>query len=265
MRSSRRSRKTDRAVSAAVVLDTMVVTALINENRDPERAARYVELINGRPRLISFVTVSELRYGAFKAGWGEFRSLSLERDLGEYSIAEAEDPLLTTCAEIRWTAFRRGHPLSQKIHDSDRWIAALRDLDLTAKEGSEWFVRIVRRRWTGSSPAGSSAMACIARRSTPISEFHPTSPPIRWSSTTSWPSDASSPAGIVSNGKYLAMAADGQSQPRHVPTQRGGSDGGAEGVRRSVGSHARRPGGRQSGLHRCNAQASSIRTINRAT
>ena len=49
--------------SDRVVLDTMVVSALLSESRRPEPAARYWELIGGRRLIISFSTVTEMRYG----------------------------------------------------------------------------------------------------------------------------------------------------------------------------------------------------------
>lgn len=59
--------------SAAVVVDTMVMSAVVNATRRPNLASAYRSLIGGRPVLISFATVTELRYGAVKAGWGELR------------------------------------------------------------------------------------------------------------------------------------------------------------------------------------------------
>ena len=56
-------------VAPAVVVDTMAVSALVNATRQPEPAAEYSALIAGRPIVISFATVTELRYGARKAGW----------------------------------------------------------------------------------------------------------------------------------------------------------------------------------------------------
>ena len=62
------------AATAAVVVDTMVVSALINAARRPALAADYSVLIDKRPIVVSFATVSELRYGAIKAEWGELPS-----------------------------------------------------------------------------------------------------------------------------------------------------------------------------------------------
>ena len=61
------------ARSAVVVVDTMVMSALVNVAYRPERAAAHRSRIDGRPVMISFAAVTELRYGALKAGWGELR------------------------------------------------------------------------------------------------------------------------------------------------------------------------------------------------
>lgn len=49
---------------ASVVVDTMVVSGLLNAGRDPGVAQRYRAAINGRSVVVSFVTVTELRFGA---------------------------------------------------------------------------------------------------------------------------------------------------------------------------------------------------------
>ncbi len=54
----------------AVVVDTMAVSALMNASRNPERAAAYRRAINDDSILVSFVTITELRFGALRAGWG---------------------------------------------------------------------------------------------------------------------------------------------------------------------------------------------------
>jgi predicted nucleic acid-binding protein len=53
--------------SNAVVLDTMAMSAIVNEPRRPDVAARHRSVIAGRAILISVVSVSELRYGAIVA------------------------------------------------------------------------------------------------------------------------------------------------------------------------------------------------------
>lgn len=110
--------------SASVVVDTMVVSALVNSGRDPGAAARYRSAIDGRTVVVSFVTVTEMRFGAIKAGWGEIRRRSLERVLTQLVVVQPDDDLMLTCAELRATCLAAGQALGQKIHEADRWIAA---------------------------------------------------------------------------------------------------------------------------------------------
>lgn len=112
------------AGSQAVVVDTMVISALLNAHRQPAPAAQYRALIAGRPIVVSFVTVTETRYGALKAGWGELRRRGLERDLARLVVVQPDDQLMRTCAELRARCEATGHSLGQKVHEADRWIAA---------------------------------------------------------------------------------------------------------------------------------------------
>jgi predicted nucleic acid-binding protein len=102
----------------------MVVSALVNAARQPGVAAQYRSRIAGRPALVSFATVTELRYGVLKAGWGELRRRGLERDLARFIIVQPDDELMKVCATLRAECENAGHPLDQKIHEADRWIAA---------------------------------------------------------------------------------------------------------------------------------------------
>ena len=110
--------------SASVVVDTMVVSALVNVGRVPVAAARFRSLIDGRPVVVSFVTVTELRFGAIRAGWGQIRRRNLERVLARLVVVQPDDDLMLSCAELRATCLAAGHPLGQKVHEADRWIAA---------------------------------------------------------------------------------------------------------------------------------------------
>lgn len=110
--------------STSVVVDTMVVSALLHVGRDPGTAARYRSVIDGRTVVVSFVTVTEMRFGAIKAGWGEIRRRSLERVLGRLVVVQPDDDLMRTCAQLRASCLAAGHALGQKVHEADRWIAA---------------------------------------------------------------------------------------------------------------------------------------------
>lgn len=123
--------------STAVVLDTMAMSAIVNEARRPDVAARYRSAIDGRAILISVITVSELRYGSIVAEWGDFRRRGLERELARATAVEADDTLASTSAELKAACRAAGHALAQKVHDADRWIAATaiaRGLDLISDD-----------------------------------------------------------------------------------------------------------------------------------
>ena len=84
-----------------VVVDTMVVSALIHAVRRTELAGRYRSLIVGRSIVVSFSTVTELRYGAMKAGWSELRRRGLERDLSRFVVVQPDDELISGGARLR--------------------------------------------------------------------------------------------------------------------------------------------------------------------
>lgn len=66
----------------AVVIDTGVFAARLTPS-GRLLASRYQTVLEGRPAVISFVTVAELEYGARLAGWGpeRLRRLGYEKDL----------------------------------------------------------------------------------------------------------------------------------------------------------------------------------------
>lgn len=102
----------------------MVVSAIVNASRRPQPAASYRSLIADRLVVVSFATVTELRYGAIKAGWSELRRRGLERDLTRFVIVQPDDTLMAVCADLRARCEATGHGLGQKVHEADRWIAA---------------------------------------------------------------------------------------------------------------------------------------------
>jgi len=108
----------------AVVADTMAISAIVNADRDPAVAAAYRALIAGRPVVVSFVTVTEMRYGALKAGWGQLRRRALDRDLARLVVVQPDDEMMQRCAALRDECEKAGLALGQKVHEADRWIAA---------------------------------------------------------------------------------------------------------------------------------------------
>jgi len=123
--------------SKVVVVDTMVASALVNARLDRSGAEQFKELISDRPIIVSFATVTELHFGAVKAHWGEFRLRSLDRDLEGFTVAQPDDALMQRCARLRFACEQLGHPLAQKLHEADRWIATtaiVGELDLVSND-----------------------------------------------------------------------------------------------------------------------------------
>jgi predicted nucleic acid-binding protein len=62
----------------------------------------------------------------------------LAHSLADMDVVQTEEQLINRCAELRAWAHRRGHPLGQKIHEADRWVAATAlelELELVAGDG----------------------------------------------------------------------------------------------------------------------------------
>jgi predicted nucleic acid-binding protein len=120
-----------------IVVDTNVFGAGLTP-RTRALAERYDSLVVGRDRFISFQTVMELEYGAGRARWGHARLLQLASLIGSAEIVWAGSELTHECVQLRVTCERAGHPLAQRGHNADLWIAAtaLRlDVPLVADDG----------------------------------------------------------------------------------------------------------------------------------
>lgn len=78
----------------------------------------------GTQVFLAAVTVSELRYGALVAGWGDPRREHLEQVLRTTTVVPVSDRLLTTAAELRFACREAGHPLHDRAHANDLWVAA---------------------------------------------------------------------------------------------------------------------------------------------
>lgn len=105
-----------------VVIDTDVFSALLAP--DSPLARRYDPVLVGRPALLSFQTVAELRFGALRRGWGSTRLRRLETEIARAEIVHTGHDLVGTYVDFRIVCERTGHALGQREHDADRWIAA---------------------------------------------------------------------------------------------------------------------------------------------
>lgn len=107
---------------AVVLLDTNVFTAQLSR-RSPLLGAYARHLIGARI-VVTPQTVAEARYGALRAGWGSPRLTDLTRLIHRVGVLPVDDETVWSFARLRADCHRVGHPLHQKDHMGDLWIAA---------------------------------------------------------------------------------------------------------------------------------------------
>jgi predicted nucleic acid-binding protein len=81
-------------------------------------------VLDGRPAIISYVTVAELRFGATLAGWGIRRLQRLDENLARIVTVWPGPNLSNVYVALRAWCVRTGHGLGHKEHEADRRIAA---------------------------------------------------------------------------------------------------------------------------------------------
>ena len=100
-----------------VVLDTCVVSMIYNS---APRSRYYEDRIKGYRAVISFQTLEELLFGAYKAGWGERRESELRRHIAQYEVIWPNEALVDISARLRSERVKSGRALKT----ADAWIAA---------------------------------------------------------------------------------------------------------------------------------------------
>ena len=105
-----------------IVIDTDVFGADLVPGS--KLALVYEPLIAGRQAFISFQTAAEIRFGAMRRNWGETRMAKLDARIDQAEIIHTGPELIGVYAQLRVNCERIGHPLHQREHDADRWIAA---------------------------------------------------------------------------------------------------------------------------------------------
>lgn len=100
-----------------VVVDTNVISYIFNQH---SLGIPYKTRLQGHTVLIAAQTLEELRYGAFKAGWGASRLSKLEFFLESLKVVHTTDTICIRCAQARVEAGRQGFVLDL----ADAWIAA---------------------------------------------------------------------------------------------------------------------------------------------
>jgi predicted nucleic acid-binding protein len=106
-----------------VLVDTGVFSASLSRRRRPQLQTQ-VELMAGNQIFLAAVTVAELRYGALVANWQANRRTRLEESIRTTTVVPVTDNLLTRVAELRFACRGAGHPLVDRTHAGDLWIAA---------------------------------------------------------------------------------------------------------------------------------------------
>lgn len=106
-----------------IVVDTGIFSASISRRRR-QRFETQIALMAGNQIFLAAITVSELRYGALVAGWSDARRERLEESIEATTVVPVSNKLLTTTAELRFACRRAGHPLHDRSHANDLWIAA---------------------------------------------------------------------------------------------------------------------------------------------
>jgi predicted nucleic acid-binding protein len=97
------------------IIDTGVFGARLTP-RGQSLASAYRPLLEGRPAVISFITVAELRYGA--------KLVRLDHELSRAGTVWPGPNLTETYATVRTWCAKNGHGLGGKDHEADRWVAA---------------------------------------------------------------------------------------------------------------------------------------------
>ncbi len=100
-----------------VVVDTSVVSIIHNQD---SRAPYYEKRLAGRRSFISFQTLEELWFGAYKDNWGQRRKTDLAAHLNQYDVVWVTQELIHISAHLRTE--RRS--VGRELKAADAWIAA---------------------------------------------------------------------------------------------------------------------------------------------
>jgi len=100
-----------------ILVDTDVVSYIFKKDI---RADFFRPYLLHRMVAISFMTVAQLYYGAYKANWGSNRIIQLENHVKNYVILPYDYLVCQKWAQIRTQCESKGY----RIESSDAWIAA---------------------------------------------------------------------------------------------------------------------------------------------
>ena len=102
----------------AVIVDTDVTSYFLKED---SRVELYRPHLFGLPKLISFMTLAELRRWEIQHNWGARRIAKAREFLDEFGIIYADEKLCEFWAKIKSDAHKYGNP----IDTADAWVASV--------------------------------------------------------------------------------------------------------------------------------------------
>ena len=102
----------------AVIVDTDVTSYFLKED---SRAELYRPHLFSLPKMISFMTLAELRRWEIQHNWGAKRIKKAKGFLDEFGVIYADERLCKIWARIKSDAHKYGNP----IDTADAWVAAV--------------------------------------------------------------------------------------------------------------------------------------------
>jgi len=100
-----------------IVLDTSVVSIVFKAD---QRSSFYLPHMTGQRTVVSFQTVEEIWFGAYKARWGARQKNILALHLEQYEVVWPDPETADISAHLRVERERAG----RKLNTADAWIAA---------------------------------------------------------------------------------------------------------------------------------------------
>ncbi|HLL99757.1 MAG TPA: PIN domain-containing protein [Pyrinomonadaceae bacterium] len=101
----------------AIIVDTDVTSYLLKQD---SRAELYRPHLFGLPKMISFMTLAELRRWEIQNNWGEKRKVKAREFLAAFAVVYADEKLCEYWAKIKSEEHKKGNP----IDTADAWVAA---------------------------------------------------------------------------------------------------------------------------------------------
>lgn len=107
-----------------VLIDTDVWSNLYIRPKSASSKEDLEQKLRGRSLVIATQTRAELLCIPGHAKWGDRRRGEFLTHLDAFPTIPVTEPLVQAFAELKVECKRLGHPLHEKIHTADSWIAA---------------------------------------------------------------------------------------------------------------------------------------------